>query len=209
MLMKLTKFQKRVRDYYHNFYKKNGVCPTYSLASKDLDMSTAWIHKHISILEEKWYITKTPTWAILIHDKEIKEIMILWTVSCWYWKNTSDIQIHEYEQSWERIEIPTSMLEQGKSWFWLLAEWDSMIGKWIFSGDYLIIQSQNNANTGDVVLAILHKDFDELVTLKSLYNNPWERIRFDPQNKKFDSIFVNDYDKVEIRWKLVWVIRNF
>ena len=80
-----------------------------------------------------------------------------------------------------------------------------MVDMGIFDGDYVVIQSQNVAGNGDIVVALLDNGF---ATLKSFYKERDGRIRLQPANKNMDPIFV-DAKSLHIQGKLTGVIRKY
>ena len=64
-----------------------------------------------------------------------------------------------------------------------------MINKGIFDGDYVIIEKQNTANNGDVVVAMTE---DNEVTLKTFYKEK-DHIRLQPENDTMAPFILKRY----------------
>ena len=77
-----------------------------------------------------------------------------------------------------------------------------MIEDGILDGDYVVIEEQNTAVDGDIVVALLDNG---LATLKRFYKE-LNRIRLEPANSKMQPIYATD---VQIQGKCVAVIRRF
>ena len=80
-----------------------------------------------------------------------------------------------------------------------------MIEQGIFDGDYVIIQQQNTANDGDIVVALLDSGF---ATLKSIYHEKNGKIRLQPANSKMDPIYV-DPEELQVQGKVTGVVRKY
>jgi len=94
------------------------------------------------------------------------------------------------------------MLSGKKRAFVLQVKGESMIEDGILDGDFVVIEEQNQANNGDIVVALLETG---LATLKRYYKEA-TRIRLAPANSKMSPIFVNN---VRIQGKCVGIIRKF
>ena len=77
-----------------------------------------------------------------------------------------------------------------------------MIEEGILDGDYVIVESQNTAENGDIVVALLPNN---LATLKKFYREKG-RIKLAPANAKLEPIYVHD---VVIQGKVKGVIRKY
>ena len=62
-----------------------------------------------------------------------------------------------------------------------------MINAGIFSGDYVLVQSTNTAENGDIVVALL----DDEATIKRFYKET-DYIRLQPENPSMAPIIVKD-----------------
>lgn len=80
-----------------------------------------------------------------------------------------------------------------------------MILEGIFNGDYVVIQSQETANEGDIIVALID---DAFATLKKFYRERDGRIRLQPANDKMDPIYV-DPQSLKIQGKVTGVIRRY
>lgn len=192
MFQTLTPSQKKVYDFYRKFYKDNWVLPTLSMASLYLWISRPAVFKHIRNLETHWYISKDRQWNIYFDNNQIR---ILWYISCWW-------GIDLIEDTIDTIDVPRGMLRPNSNHYALIAKWDSMINANIQDWDILIIRQQSHVESGEVWVVVKDNWF---VTLKRVYKRASD-ILLKPENDDFLPMVVNN---CEIRWKLVWVIRNF
>jgi len=94
------------------------------------------------------------------------------------------------------------MVSGKKRSYVLQVKGDSMIEDGILDGDYVIIEEQNTASDGEIVVALLDNG---LATLKRFFKEP-NRIRLEPANAAMEPIYTTD---VKIQGKCVGVIRRF
>ena len=100
------------------------------------------------------------------------------------------------------IKVAPSMVSGKKRSYVLQVKGDSMIEEGILDGDFVIIEEQNMANDGDIVVALLDNG---LATLKRFFRE-LNRIRLEPANSSMAPIYATD---VKIQGKCVGVIRRF
>lgn len=198
----ISQAQARVRNFYCAYYDKNWYYPTYEEAWKSLNMSSAWVFKNIKWLQSKNILCKNHGGQITRNNIS-KKVELVWTICCWDWIDISDIDTYK-----SYIEVPTSMLPENVPWYALKAMWDSMIDAWICDWDCLIIKYQSYANEWDIVVAILKDWFNEKATLKE-FHKTMKNVILKPHNSLYEPIILDENENIEIRWKLVWVIRKF
>jgi len=163
MNSKLTKKDQDVLSYIREFSRKENQSPTLEEIKAGLNFE--WLNsvqRSIDSLEEKGYLTreKNQTRGIRLTGggTETLNIPILGTASCG-------------QPIWaeENIEgyIPTqkNLLEsQNGKYFYLHAQGDSMDQAGIEDGDLVLVRSQNYADNGEKVVALV----DNEVTIKIL-----------------------------------------
>jgi repressor LexA len=94
------------------------------------------------------------------------------------------------------------MVSGKKRAFVLQVRGDSMIGDGILDGDYVVIEQQDTARNGDIVIALLDNG---MATLKRIYREA-TRIRLEPSNAAMRPIFAKN---VTVQGKVVGLIRKF
>jgi len=77
-----------------------------------------------------------------------------------------------------------------------------MIDDGILNNDYVVIEQQEQADNGDIVVAMLDNG---LVTLKRFYKEA-TRVRLEPANKSMSPIFAKN---VKVQGKVVGIIRKY
>jgi len=108
----------------------------------------------------------------------------------------------------DSVDIAMSLMpskEKGKELFALEVEGESMIDAMINDGDIVIMKPAQEAKNGDMV-AVWLPDKNE-TTLKYFYKEK-DRYRLQPANPTMKPIYVDKSDPLEIKGKVVMVIRK-
>jgi repressor LexA len=108
------------------------------------------------------------------------------------------------EENWEgSVHLHHSMLIKGSQYFAVRVQGDSMTHANIAEGDIAVIEKQEHAKNGDIVVALV----DEAMTLKRFFKEA-NRIRLEPDsnNPKHMPIYTQD---VRIAGRLAYVIRSY
>lgn len=208
MLTNLSPQSTNIWDFYNEYFSQYGEFPTYRTASKKLWISVGKIHFYVQELKGAGFFKQASNWGIFVEKNSVNIFKILWKVSCGYGKNIEDLEIYPYDDFYWELEIPTTMIKEKTTWYVLVAEWESMEGDKIFDGDYLIVKNQTTLNPWEVGVFSIKDGFEEKVLLKRFVKTPRE-IVFYSSNKTIPPIILSEQQEVEIKGKLVWVMRNF
>lgn len=204
MPVTLYKRQKQIYDFISQYIQKFGCSPTLQQIADAIDVhSLATIHEHLGAMVKKGVIRKYEgaIRGIELVDKKLGEMT-----------NGIEVPILGYIAAGQPIEpytdpnailqVSASMLSGGKSSFVLQVKGESMIEDGILPDDYVVVEQQEIANNGDIVVALLDNGF---ATLKRFYKEA-SRIRLEPANAKMSPIFAT---RVRIQGKVVGVIRKY
>jgi repressor LexA len=184
----LQLIQKKIRE--------RGYPPTVREICKAIGVtSSATAHKYLTILEKKGYIhrEKEKSRAIQIIP-QTKKVPVVGSVAAgkplWAAKDITEF-----------IPIPEELSGNEES-FMVKVEGDSMIGDHILDGDYAMVNPQQDADNGDIVIALLNQ---EEVTIKRLYKKDHQVI-LQPSNPLYKPI--NTKDTI-ILGKVIGILRRF
>ena len=108
------------------------------------------------------------------------------------------------ENTDEKIQIPINLISVNKKNYVLKVDGDSMINKGIVNGDKAIIEYCNDAENGDIVVALINNNE---VTLKKLKKDK-DKIYLIPANDNY-KIQSFSSDKIKIQGKLKGIIRSY
>ena len=185
----LTAKQEEILNFMKSEILNKGYPPSVREICAAVNLkSTSSVHSHLSSLEEKGYIHRDPTKprAIEIVDdtfnltrREMANVPIIGTVAAGQPLLAAE-NIEGY------FPIPTEYLSN-KSVFMLKVKGNSMINAGIFEGDTIIVEQQNTANDGDIVVALI----DDSATVKTFYKEKGH-IRLQPENDSMEPIIVDD-----------------
>jgi repressor LexA len=103
----------------------------------------------------------------------------------------------------ELMKVPDELLGRGPCYV-LQVTGDSMIEEGIFDGDYVIIEQQERADNGDIVVVLVNNDE---VTLKKIEQKPGQVILY-PANSAM-SAMVYSPDEVQIQGVLRGLMRGY
>jgi len=203
----LYKRQKEIVDYISQYIQKNNSSPTLQEIATAMGLSSlATVHEHINTLVKKGVLRK--------YEGAVRGLEI---ISENFENNLSGIElplvgyiaagrpIDALENSYETVTVSPDMVSSVKKCFVLQVKGDSMIDEGIFNGDYVVIQKQDTADNGDIVVALLDNGF---ATLKTYYRESGGRIRLQPANPKMDPIYTTEADLI-IQGKVTGVIRKY
>lgn len=204
MAVVIYKRQRQILDFIKQQIEVNGSAPTLRQIADALDVnSLATVHEHLQTLEAKGLIKREhgKTRAIeLLEEKYNPEkrsinVPIMGFIA-------AGLPLEPYTDPNATIDIAPSFAAGGKRIYVLQVRGDSMIEDAIRDGDYVVVQEQEVARDGQIVVALLENGF---ATLKRYYKEA-TRIRLEPANSSMTPIFAKD---VKIQGICVGVIRKF
>ncbi|MCI8394802.1 MAG: transcriptional repressor LexA [Bacilli bacterium] len=202
----LTKKQSEVLDYIKKYTAQHGYPPAIREIGAGLGLSSpATVHTHVKKLEEAGVIktssNKFRTIEILVENEyeETNEDVIKVPL---LGKITAGNPIEAIERPNEFFDIPASLIPRQETIFTLEVSGESMINAGIYDGDYVIVQKQNTARNGDIVVALT--DENE-VTLKTFYKEK-DHIRLQPENDTMEPFI---FQNITILGKAIGLYRKF
>ena len=201
----LTKKQSEVLKFVKEFMVSHGYPPTVREIGEALGLSSlATTHSHLKGLEEKGYIrkngSKNRSIELLVDNEyakkneDIVEVPLLGKI-------TAGNPIEAIEMPDEYFTVPSYLIPARREVFALRVNGESMINAGIHDNDIVIIQRQQTANNGDMVVAMTD---DYGVTLKTFYKeNGYFRLQ--PENDTMAPIIL---DSVTIVGKAIGLYRK-
>jgi repressor LexA len=202
--MPLTKRQKEILDYIEGFIAERGYAPSFEeIAASFGYASLATVHEHLSNLERKGFIRKSYNESRSIEvvspgqGPPAVELPLLGAVA-------AGLPIEAIREN-ETLAVPQDMVRRQKDNYVLRVEGNSMIEEQIRDGDYIVVQAEQTAADGEMVVALVRGDS---ATVKKLYRETGNRVRLQPANPTMQPIVV-DADDVQIQGVVVGVIRKY
>ena len=156
-----TAKQRRIYEFIRGYIESNQEPPTIAEIGRQFQMSSsASVHAILLALEREGLIKRTPNVSRGIEiveqsggdddDDDDSEIPLLGTVAAG--------QPIEAILSHDVVSVPRDMHGQGRT-FALRVRGDSMIEENIQDGDIIIVSSQNTADNGQVVVALIDGNY--------------------------------------------------
>lgn len=207
MPITLYKRQKQILSFLKQYIDKYDYSPTLGEIAEAIGVSSlATVHEHLGALAKKGVIKRFDgaVRGIEVLDAKLSntlqgiELPLLGFIA-------AGQPIMAYTDPDATVKVAPSMISGKKRSYVLQVKGDSMIEEGILDGDYVIIEEQNDARDGDIVVALLDNG---LATLKRFFRE-LDRIRLEPANSSMQPIYVNDPDSLKIQGKCVGVIRRF
>lgn len=200
---KISSKQKEILEYIKSEIINKGYPPAVREICEAVKLkSTSSVHSHLETLEKNGYIRRDPTKprAIEIVDdsfnlarREIVNVPIIGTVTA-----GQPILAVENIEGYFPLQIedaPNSDL------FMLKVRGESMINAGILDGDQVLVEKQETADNGDIVVALI----EDSATVKTYYKEKGH-FRLQPENDYMDPILVND---LSILGKVIGLYRKF
>lgn len=201
--MPITARQRRVLDYITNYFDIHQEAPTIAEIGKEFGMSSsASAHHVVSTLEREGFIRRIPNVSrgielVTPEKTEAKyEIPLLGVVAA----GTPIEAVLNYET----VCVPRDMIREGRM-FALRVRGDSMIDEQIRDHDVIVLQSQQTADNGQTVVALI--DGTD-ATVKTFYSGR-HQVRLEPANPNYKPIVVRPPERVQVQGVVVGVIRKY
>ncbi|MEN0058391.1 MAG: transcriptional repressor LexA [Bdellovibrio sp.] len=235
LLAPLTPKEKSVLEFIENHILSSGISPSYQEIKEHFGLASFnSVQNYLKQLTAKGYIenpsgqkraiqilhsatavqknlhsklvstaTGSPRSQLLQAREEILSLPLLGKVAA-----GQPIEAFKHE---EFVDVPPSLVRNPSQSFALKVQGDSMIEDGIFDEDIILVQKQNSANNGDIIVATV----DNEATVKRLYlrahpehSHSGKMVELRPSNSTMKSLWYSP-EQVEIRGLVVGLIRKF
>ncbi len=186
---KITAKQREILEYIKNAILNKGYPPAVREICEAVQLkSTSSVHSHLEALEKNGYIRRDPTKprAIEIMDenfnltrREVVNVPVIGSVA-------AGQPILAVENIESYFPIPADLIPNRET-FMLKVKGESMVNAGILAGDKVLVQKQQTAENGEIVVALV----DDSATVKTFYKEG-DFIRLQPENDAYDPIIVPD-----------------
>jgi repressor LexA len=219
----LTAKQKELLLYIHERIKETGVSPSFDEMKEALDLaSKSGIHRLITALEERGFLRRLAHRARALEVLKLPEsaapaappkgrnnfrpsvvgegrgegVPILGKIA-------AGVPIEAMQTEIGRIAVGPELLGDGEH-FALEVRGDSMIGAGILDGDTVIIKRSEQAESGDIVVALIDAEEATLKRLRKRGNS----IALEAANPAYETRIFGP-DRVRIQGKLIAMVRRY
>lgn len=213
--------EQKILNYMKDEIRQKGYPPTVREICSALNIkSTSTAHKDIDSLVKQGYIKKDPSKprALMIVDVDAEAVAE--TARETAYDNVSQIReemvdipivgriaagtpILAEQNVEDSFPMPARFVGNGTN-FMLTVKGESMIEVGIMDGDYILVEQQQTARNGDIVVAMVD-GFESEATVKTFYKEA-DHIRLQPENSTMSPIIVKD---AKILGKVKGVFRYF
>lgn len=196
----LAPVQRQTLEFLRNYIADKGYGPTLKDIATHIGVKSAsTAHFHLERLESKGFIKRGSDGALELVDCSRPElgpaaVPLVGVIA-------AGMPIEAIEQS-TMIDIPPSMIDNRGEVYCLEVSGDSMIDAHICDGDIVVIKKQDQADNGQVVVALLA---DGTATLKKYRRLKNGKIMLIPANTTMQPMTLDD---VSVQGRLIGVIRE-
>jgi repressor LexA len=198
--MYFTEKQLRIMEFLQQFRTERGISPTLEEIAKHFGVTKITIYEHINQLERKGAIKREKFRArsieIMTPVEERSSRYCLPLMG-----NLRDGVPLEATEERENLNL-AEFLPLDRRCFALRVRGDSMAGDHIMDGDFVILERKDDAENGDVVVAVLENGE---MTLKKYFRDK-SRIRLQSLNGELQTSYPRT---AEIRGVVIGVLRRF
>ncbi|MCR4428859.1 MAG: transcriptional repressor LexA [Caldiserica bacterium] len=180
---KLTEIQQRILQFLtQRISRGQGVPSVREICNAVGLKSTSSVHAQLSMLEKKGYIRRTP-----FKSRSIEVVGV--SNSVFRVPLVGKVRAGEpnlAQEEWIGF-FPLPEVFKGLDCFVLNVKGDSMVEAGIFEGDYVVVRRQQQAENGDIVVALI----DDEATIKRFKKSP-KGVILEPANPKYSPIVAPD-----------------
>jgi repressor LexA len=211
----LTQRQREVYEYVVGYVDSHGYPPTVREIGEAVGLaSPSTVHAHLANLERAGYLRRDPTKPRALELTKRERTAAGATVSV---PDVGEVPVLPLvgeiaaggpllaEQNVEdHLAVPDTLSRGGEE-FLLRVKGESMVEAGILDGDFVVVQRQQTARDGDIVVALAGQDeaADE-ATVKRFFKEKG-RVRLQPENSAMEPLHP---DHVSILGKVVGVFRR-
>lgn len=192
--------QQKILDFIRSEIETKGYPPSVREICAAVGLrSTSSVHMHLTQLEKKGLVRRDATKprALELLDSPLSKARTVPLVG----KVTAGQPILAIENIEDQLIIPNDLASMDTELFALRVQGESMIEAGILDGDIVIVHSQERAENGDIVVALIGDE----ATLKRIYYENGH-VRLQPENHTMAPIIV---PRAEVRGKVVALVRRF
>jgi len=196
----ITKKQKLVLDFITDYQKRRGYAPILEEIKKKFKLaSVSTAHFHVSKLRDLGYLAKEenkPRAIDVVGRESMVKVHLLGTIAAG--------QPIEAITNRETIAVAKSKIPTSSEVYALRVAGNSMIEENINDGDIILVKSQQTAENGQKVVALID---NQETTLKKFYRERGQ-IRLQPANKNMEPLIFKNTKDVSIQGIVLDVIKE-
>ncbi|MCU1363811.1 MAG: regulatory protein LexA [Acidimicrobiaceae bacterium] len=203
----LTPMRRQILEFIASCQRERGFPPTIREIGEEVGLSSsATVANHITVLKDAGYIEKNPqqprTLTVRLDtanpapEQHIRHIPFVGDIA-------AGTDVLASETTHEMMSMPEQFAGRGDS-FVLQVRGDSMIDAGILSGDFIVVQRESTARSGEIVVAGIPGDE---ATVKRFFPQG-SRIILQPENSSMQPMDFDSHDVV-IYGRVISVLRHY
>jgi repressor LexA len=200
--LKLTKRQQEIFDFIQRYASKYGYPPTVREIGKAVGLaSSSTVHAHLANLQKSGLLKRNPAKprAIEVMFDKAKRAITPDEGLPLVGQVAAGSPVLAEENIEEYVQVP-AVAGGDTGEYVLRVAGESMRDAGILAGDYVVVQRQDTAQDGDIVVAMVGED----ATVKRFFKER-DHVRLQPENPEMEPIRSSD---VRVIGKVVGVFRR-
>ncbi len=203
--MDLTKKQQAILAYIKSYIQDHSYPPSVRDIAAHFNLASAGgVHKHLKNLEERGFLALDSNISRGIRVLNNEAPPPIAVVELPLKGKVAAGKPISFQLDNETLAFPEYMVRRADRSFVLQVQGDSMIDEYIQSGDYVIVESREVADNGEMVVALLD---GEEATLKRFFKEG-AQVRLQPSNQAMEPIIVAA-ERVSLQGVVVGVYRRY
>jgi repressor LexA len=199
--LKLTKRQQEIFEFVKRYRTEHGYPPTVRDIGKAIGLtSSSTVHAHLANLEKLGVLRRDPTKPRAIEVLVDKAKAAAATSGLPLVGQVAAGQPVLAEENIEDYVAVPPIAGGDDGQFVLRVKGDSMKGAGIYEGDHVIVRSQDTAENGEIVVALVEDE----ATVKRFFRES-DHVRLQPENDALEPILTRD---VQLLGRVVGVCRR-
>lgn len=185
MRSKNPELMEKIKAFAEDYYEEYGETPSNKTIAGAMGMGRSTVYYYLVEMAKRGMISYVDG---IISSEKIEKFMqpvrhaaLVGSIPCGE-PDEREAMVEEY------IPLPVSIFGNG-DFYILRASGDSMIEAGIDSGDLIIIQKQENASLGDIVVALTDERQNTLKRLR--YDDDRKCYYLHPENPDYEDIYVS------------------
>ena len=188
----LTEKQQAILDFIQDYLETHQYPPSVREIGRNFGIYPATVQDHLSAIERKGFLKKKKFQSRTLSVSPASRrggIPIVGTVA-------AGVPILAQENIEDVIYLPERWASTGS--FLLKVKGDSMVGAHILEGDYVLVQPQQSARDGEIVVALIGDE----ATVKRFYKTP-EGVTLKAENPRFKDIEISHKDAAGSGFRII------
>jgi len=188
----LTEKQQAILDFIQDYLDKHQYPPSVREIGTNFGIYPATVQDHLSAIERKGFLKKKKFQSRTLSVSTTARrggIPIVGTVA-------AGVPILAQENIEDVVHFPERWATTGS--FLLKVKGDSMIGAHILEGDYVLVQPQQSASDGEIVVALIGDE----ATVKRFYKTT-QGVTLKAENSRFKDIEISNEDAAGSGFRII------